>query len=156
MIYRWNGVRNFNITLKDSRHTLVECRGKGTQIAIPPSIHPATKMPYTATMELIDARNIVGELPDGLERKLRESFLDHGIDVGTSGNTKGVSLRASWARDNAMVSMAGILARGVERGERTLVERRWVRSRCGSKLHREGRWRRAVGRKGAAEGGSSS
>jgi len=119
--YRFEGERTFRI--KDSEgNMLVECLSQGTQIVLPPSIHPDTGKEYVANCPLIDVMGALPMLPKGVEGLLREALKAEGIDLSSSGNTKITSFVPAGARDNALVFNAGLLARAVTRGERTLVE----------------------------------
>jgi putative DNA primase/helicase len=51
LLYRWNGQKNFKLRLPDGRQP-VEFLGDGNQVVVPPSIHPETGRPYTATANL--------------------------------------------------------------------------------------------------------
>jgi len=119
--YRFEGERTFRV--KDAEgNMLLECLSKGTQIVLPPSIHPDTGMPYTANCELVDVIGALPALPRNVETILREALKSAGFELSTSGNTKITSFVPAGARDNALVYNAGLLARAVTRGERTLVE----------------------------------
>jgi len=119
--YRYKEQRTFQI-LGPDRKPLVECLSRGRQVALPPSIHPDTQRPYLSNVPLLDVISVLPELPKDVEIVLREAFRDAGIDVQSSGNIQVSSFIPAGARDNAMVSHAGILARAVTRGERGLLE----------------------------------
>src|SRR5690606_20503740 len=95
---------------------------KGTQIVLPPSIHPDTGKEYVANVPLVDVMGSLPALPKGVEGMLREALKAEGIELSSSGNTKITSFVPAGARDNALVYNAGLLARAVTRGERSLVE----------------------------------
>ncbi|WP_181176983.1 MULTISPECIES: phage/plasmid primase, P4 family [unclassified Mesorhizobium] len=119
--YRFEGERTFRI--KDSKgEMLLECLSKGTQIVLPPSIHPDTGKAYAANCELTEVIGALPALPKGVEGMLREALKVEGFELSSSGNTKITSFVPAGARDNALVYNAGLLARAVTRGERTLVE----------------------------------
>lgn len=119
--YRFEGERTFRI--KDaSGAMLLECLSKGTQIVLPPSIHPDTGRAYEANCELLEVIGALPPLPKNVELLLREALKAEGIELSSSGNTKITSFVPAGARDNALVFNAGLLARAVTRGERTLVE----------------------------------
>ncbi|RWI11506.1 bifunctional DNA primase/polymerase [Mesorhizobium sp.] len=119
--FRFEGERTFRV--KDSNGAmLLECLSKGTQIVLPPSIHPDTGKAYSSNCDLIDVIGALPALPKGVEGLLREALKSEGFDLSTSGNTKITSFVPAGARDNALVYNAGLLARAVTRGERSLVE----------------------------------
>lgn len=121
LAFRFEGERTFRI--KDSTGAmLLECLSKGTQIVLPPSIHPDTGKEYTANCDLVDVMGALPALPKNVESLLREALKAEGIELSSSGNTKITSFVPAGARDNALVYNAGLLARAVTRGERTLVE----------------------------------
>lgn len=120
-VYKYNGERTTRIKSSEGA-MIVEILSKGTQFVLPPSIHPETQRPYTANADLVDVIDKVLPLPMDFEKVLREAFSAKGIDVN-SGNRAKISVHVpAGARDNALVAHAGILARGVTRGERTLLE----------------------------------
>lgn len=67
--------RTFRIKDIDGK-SLVECLAKGTQIVLPPSIHPETLRPYTATCDLWTVKRDIYEgkksLPAGWDEGLSE------------------------------------------------------------------------------------
>ncbi|TIW23044.1 MAG: hypothetical protein E5V65_02340 [Mesorhizobium sp.] len=121
LAYRFEGERTFRI--KDSKgQMLLECLSKGTQIVLPPSIHPDTGKAYTANCDLTEVMGSLPALPKNVESMLREALKAEGIELSSSGNTKITSFVPAGARDNALVYNAGLLARAITRGERTLLE----------------------------------
>ncbi len=120
-IYRWSGERTARI--KDSEGNMIcEILSKGTQFVLPPSIHPDTKMPYTANCNLWEVAKNAPPLPPDFERVLKSAFREAGIEVSTGANNKTISFVPAGARDATMVWMAGLFARSVVRGERSLVQ----------------------------------
>ncbi|MES0134496.1 phage/plasmid primase, P4 family [Mesorhizobium sp. M0016] len=121
-IYRFVGERTCRI--KHSDGTMIcEILSKGTQIVLPPSIHPETKRPYTANCNLFDVIGAIPALPLGIEDLIRGCLQDLGIEVSVGGgNNKVTTFVPAGARDNTMVWHAGLLARAVTRGERSLLE----------------------------------
>lgn len=119
--YRFNGIQTFRIK-DERRNALVEVLSTGTQVVLPPSIHPKTKAPYFATADLLEVHDNLPVLPQEIEAILRGSLIEGGISLSSSGWTKVSEFIPSGARDNVMVQQAGILARAVTRGERTLLE----------------------------------
>lgn len=121
MVYRYNGERTFRIKTRKEQ-MLCELLSKGAQVVLPPSIHPDTERPYTENVPLLDVISIVPSLPEGIETTLREALQREGFDISISGWSKISTFVPAGARDNSMVAHAGILARAVTRGERTLLE----------------------------------
>jgi putative DNA primase/helicase len=120
-VYRYSGERTFRI--KDvNNNTILECLSQGAQVVLPPSIHPDTQMPYTATCDLVEVKDQVRTLPEGVEVLLRQALIDAGFELATQGYTKVAAWVPAGSRDTQMTSVAGILSRAVIRGERTLVE----------------------------------
>ena len=120
-VYKYSGERTFRI--KDiNNNTILECLSQGAQVVLPPSIHPDTQKPYTANCELVDVLDQVKRLPEGVEVLLRQALIDAGYELATQGYTQVSKWVPAGARDTQMTAMAGILSRGVIRGERTLVE----------------------------------
>lgn len=126
-IYRFNGETTRRFHSKDGR-SICEILSSGTQIVLPPSIHPDTKRPYVADTDLWspEVLGAVKQLPLGFEDILLESLREAGIDVG-AGKNGGVSggvvdIVPQGHRDNKMIWHAGLLARAVTRGERTLLQ----------------------------------
>lgn len=121
-IYRYTGERTTRIKGADGA-MICEILSKGTQIVLPPSIHPDTKRAYTANAPLYEVLGAVPKLPLGIEDIIRGALGDIGIEVSVgSGNNKTVTFVPAGARDNQMVYMAGLFARAVLRGERNLLQ----------------------------------
>ena len=120
-VYKWNGERTQRIKASDGT-MIVEILSKGTQFVLPPSIHPDTMLPYTANANLYEVLDKVLPLPMDFENVLRDAFAAKGIDVSRTNKAKISVFVPAGARDNALVAHAGILARSVTRGERTLLE----------------------------------
>ena len=120
-VYRYNGERTTRIK-EASGGMICEILSKGTQFVLPPSIHPDTGMPYTANCDLLTVHKSLPTLPPDFERTLREELKSIGIETTNGANNKITVFVPAGARDNTMVWHAGLLARAVLRGERTLVE----------------------------------
>lgn len=111
-IYRYSVEQTTRI--KDANgSTLVEILSQGSQIVLPPSIHPDTQKPYTANCNLYELDpNTIPTLPPNFEKVLREAFKAAGIEVssgaGHGGFTKVVP---AGARDSKMVD-GGALCSG--------------------------------------------
>ncbi len=103
---------------------VVEILAKGTQIVIPPSIHPDTGMAYTADGDLVKVaaacRKV--QLPDNLEELIRAALSREGLEVVGKGIFRATSWVPKGSRDVTVTTHAGILARDVQRGARTLAE----------------------------------
>ena len=129
-IYRWTGERTARI--KDENGAMIcEILSKGTQFVLPPSIHPDTKMPYTANGDLWEIAKDAPPLPMDFERVLKSALKEAGIKVSQGTGHKTLNFVPAGARDATMIYMAGLFARGVLRGERNLVQalgemRAWV------------------------------
>lgn len=120
-IYKYNGERTNRIKGSDGA-MICEILSKGTQIVLPPSIHPDTGRPYVANAPLYEVLGIVPNLPGDIENIIRGALGAIGVEVSVgSGNNKTVTFVPAGARDNQMVYMAGLFARAVIRGERTLL-----------------------------------
>lgn len=121
LIYRYNGERTTRIKAADGT-MICEILSKGTQIVLPPSIHPDTKLPYRANCDLYEVLGAVPDLPEGIETIIREALRSAGVEVGSNSGGKITTFVPSGARDNAMVWHAGLLSRAITRGERTLLQ----------------------------------
>lgn len=122
MVYRWNGERTTRIKNGADGSMICEILSKGTQIVLPPSIHPDTGKPYSANCPLYEVCKAVPDLPPGVEGLIREALRKVGIEVSVGSNNKITTFVPAGARDNAMVWHAGLLSRAILRGERTLVQ----------------------------------
>lgn len=118
-LYRFGGQRTARIKTSDGK-VLCEILSAGTQVVLPPSIHPTTQKPYVANCELLDVLGDVPSLPEDIEVVLRKAFIAAGFELSTHGNTKISEWTPAGARDSQMVSHAGILARAITRGERSV------------------------------------
>ena len=134
LAYKLNGQKACKI--KDSEgHMIVEILAQGNQVVLPPSIHPDTGMPYTATGDLFDMLDQLPVLPQDIEAKLREALVEAGIQLSASGWTRMTDYVASGSRDIKMTAVAGVFANGITRGELSLKEaidrmRAWHASCC--------------------------
>lgn len=120
-IYRWTNERTARIKDEDG-NMICEILSKGTQFVLPPSIHPDTKMPYTADGNLWEIAKNAPPLPFEFEKVLKSALKEAGIKVSSGSNNKTTSWVPAGARDATMVGMAGILSRAVLRGERSLLQ----------------------------------
>jgi P4 family phage/plasmid primase-like protien len=120
-MFRYSEHRTFRI--RDvTGASIVELLSKGTQVVLPPSIHPDTQAPYVANSDLLAVAGDLPVLPDNIEQILRDALVGAGVVLSTRGMTKMTEFVAAGGRDSAMVAEAGIWARAVTRGERTLQE----------------------------------
>lgn len=101
---------------------LVEFLAKGTQIVLPPSIHPDTQLPYTATGFLPDMLASIPYISKDIETIIRGGLSEEGIELSTRGSAKMVEWVAAGNRDSSLVSICGLEARAVIKAERTLHE----------------------------------
>jgi putative DNA primase/helicase len=120
-IYKWNGERTARIKAEDGS-MICEILSKGTQFVLPPSIHPDTKQPYTANANLWEVARNAPPLPFEFEKQLKSALREAGVNVSTAGGNKTASFVPAGARDATMTWMAGLLARSVLRGERSLLQ----------------------------------
>ena len=122
-VYRFNGERTTRIKAS-SGGMICEILSKGTQFVLPPSIHPDTGLPYTANSNLWEVFKSAPTLPVGIEDFIRSGLKDIGVEVaiGGAGAGKITQFVPAGARDNTMVWHAGLLARAVLRGERSLLQ----------------------------------
>jgi putative DNA primase/helicase len=123
LAYRYSGFKTFRI--KDrSGAMLVEGLSTGTQCVLPPSIHPDTKRPYEADVDLFDPAVLAQllHLPPDIEGILRAALDAEGIELSLSGSTKVSDYVASGARDVTMIGVAGVNAQGILRGEQSFSE----------------------------------
>lgn len=120
-VYRYTEEKTSRIKDADNK-TLVEILSRGTQMVLPPSIHPDTQLPYIANCPLVDVLDRVVPLPRDFEVRLRQGMIDAGIKLSSRGSVKVTQWVPSGGRDSALVALAGLQARGVVKGERTLIE----------------------------------
>jgi putative DNA primase/helicase len=131
--YRFNNQTTQQI-LNSEGKPLVEILGKGRQIVLNPSIHPDTGKPYVANCDLFDVVDLLPILPPDVDALIRGALEEQGLELSQGGGGGKVSVFVpAGQRDNNLVAHAGILARGVARGERTLLEalaeiKEWVES----------------------------
>lgn len=125
LIYKYDGQPIIRIKYRDEngkQQSLVEMLGAGSQIVLPPSIHPKTKQPYHSNKDLIDCLGDVRSLPPNIEQILRDALGQAGIAVGSAAFGAVTDYVSTGNRDNSLVSMAGLFARDVLKGEKTLLE----------------------------------
>jgi P4 family phage/plasmid primase-like protien len=120
-MFRYNGERTTRIKDKDG-NTLMEMLARGAQVVLPPSIHPDTQRPYEANCELLSVLDQLVPLPREFDTMLRKGLIAAGFELSSAGANKVSEWVPSGGRDSALTSMAGLLARAVVKGERTLLE----------------------------------
>lgn len=119
-IYRWSGERTARIKAEDGS-MICEILSKGTQFVLPPSIHPDTKQPYTANCDLWGVAKSAPPLPMDFEKLLKGALKEAGVATST-GSGRTLDWVPAGARDSTMVWHAGLLARAVLRGERSVLQ----------------------------------
>ena len=136
LAYKWTDEQTKRIHSEDKNlGTLVEVLATGTQIVLPPSIHPDTKKPYVADSDLAEvvSKGLLRPLPPDFVNALRAGLEQLGYKLKRPGIAKVSAFVPAGERNVRMTSFAGVMARGVQRGERTLLEAinemgEWVRS----------------------------
>lgn len=124
MAFKYSGIRTFRIRTKENK-TIVEYLSKGTQVVLPPSIHPDTGLPYVANCELYDVIDQLPALPDNIEDKLRailSTVID--LDVNKTGASKFKLTEKipQGGRDIKMNQFAGYQAHAVMKAELSVKE----------------------------------
>ncbi|MFC7661701.1 hypothetical protein ACFQWF_01700 [Methylorubrum suomiense] len=125
LVYKYDGQPIIRIKYRDDEgklQSLVEMLGAGSQIVLPPSIHPKTVLPYRANADLVDVLDRVQSLPANIEQRLRDVLEKAGLKVGSRAFGSVTDYVSTGNRDNHLVAMAGLFARNVLRGEKTLLE----------------------------------
>jgi putative DNA primase/helicase len=130
MIYKWRDHKTARIRDENDK-SIVEILSRGTQIVIPPSIHPDTGRPYYENMPLLEVLALTPVLPGDADIIIRGSLADRGVKVSRNTKVGLTTFVPAGSRDNALVSNAGLYAMAVARGERTLKDalsqmRQWV------------------------------
>lgn len=121
LAFKYNGTKTFRI--KDySGKSLIEHLSTRTQVVLPPSIHPDTKLPYTSDTNLWDVKDQLPTLSPEIENMIRGMLTDLGYQLSTTGWTKVTDWVPAGARDVTMIKIAGMYAHAVLRGERSVLE----------------------------------
>ena len=121
MLFKYTGQKTFRI--KDVEGvTICELLSAGTQIVIPPSIHPNTQRPYTANADLSEVIKDLPVLNPETETILRQALMDNGVTLSHTGWTRTTDYVSQGSRDVKMTTMAGFFAAGVTRGELSVKE----------------------------------
>lgn len=124
--YRYNPAihegKGFKIYEHGSDHPLVEILSEGQQVVLPPSIHPETLKPYTATSNLYEVVDNLPPLPNDIEERLRSALSNH-VELRSKKESFAISAKVSLgSRDTALTRFAGLCALYVLKGERTLKD----------------------------------
>lgn len=119
--------KNFQLVAEDGQGiegNLVEFKWNGSQVVVPPSIHPDTDKPYEATSHLYEVFDQLPMIFPDIRQTFLAAFTAAGIRVKSKESSKlnTAVVVAKGARDNNMTAHAGLMARTVVRGERTLQE----------------------------------
>jgi putative DNA primase/helicase len=112
LAYRFEGQRNFKLRGADGG-MICEFLGLGNQVVLPPSIHPDTGQPYTASANLWDVLDKLPYLGEDIEDKLRGLLGAKGFEIGAGGRSGPVDIVPAGERDVQMIRYAGYLARVV-------------------------------------------
>jgi P4 family phage/plasmid primase-like protien len=112
LAYRFEGQKNFKLRGADGG-MICEFLGLGNQVVLPPSIHPDTGQPYTASANLWDVLDQLPLLGEDIEDKLRALLGLKGYELGAGGRSSPIDLVPAGERDVQMVRHAGYLARVV-------------------------------------------
>jgi putative DNA primase/helicase len=121
-LYRFSGEQTTRF--RNESGTLCELLSIGSQVVLPPSIHPDTGKPYTANCDLDQVINALPSLPVDWADLIRKGLRSLGHEVGTGAGQKlnSVEYVPAGTRDVQMTAYAGMMARAVIRGERTLAQ----------------------------------
>jgi phage/plasmid-associated DNA primase len=119
--FRFNGERSFRIKDEDGA-SILEVLSSGTQVVLPPSIHPDTQLPYEANAPLYEVLDRLNPLPANFEGAVRKALIDEGYKLTTRGQTKLIEWVPAGGRDSALVSVAGLTARDILSGRISLLE----------------------------------
>jgi len=120
-VFKWAGEKTFRIKDQDKK-TLCELLCAGTQVVLPPSIHPDTGRPYSANCELLDVLKQVPPLPRDFERTLRAALQFKGVKLSVSGSSAITEWTPRSSRDTRYTAVSGTYARDVVTGKRKLLE----------------------------------
>ena len=104
LMYGWNGEGNFKVRSHDGRQP-VEFLGKGNQVILAPSIHPETRLPYTASANLWE---VLGDIPS-LPANFDKALLLRALGLDSRPSSAATSSVKQGARHNALTSYAGQL-----------------------------------------------
>ncbi len=121
--YKYNTKIDKKVQIHDSAgRIVVELISNGSQIVLPPSIHPKTMKEYTANCELVDVLNDLPPVPDDLEERLRVAIAQVVPlqDKSHRGRFRGIDVVPAGSRDIQMTRHAGHQARMIMSGDTNL------------------------------------
>lgn len=123
LLYKRNPkLKNRNIKAADGS-MIVELLCNARQMVLPPSIHPKTKLPYTANRDLLEALPNLVPLPDDVEDRIRAALINAGVKLSQSGVRYGPTEYISrGGRDNMMTHLAGRYAFDIRMGNLTVKD----------------------------------
>lgn len=119
--YKYTGHKTFRIKTEQGL-SLVELLSTGTQVVLPPSIHPETQRAYEANCNLWEVIDQLPELDPQIEELMRGGLRAAGQKLSLTGSAKLTDWVPVGQRDVKMTSLAGLFAHSVLRGERSLLE----------------------------------
>lgn len=122
LAYKFSNLPTFRLDTAEGKR-IVEYLSSRTQVVLPPSIHPDTRLPYTANCNLYDVLDKLEVLPQNLEDLLRVACSTV-VEMQRKGSSKfrysdKISLGA---RDTKMNQHAGFAATKVLSGEQSLIQ----------------------------------
>lgn len=113
--YKWNDKVPSTFIKDKNNKNLIEVKAKGTQIVIPPSIHPDTLKPYVANCELLDVIDQLPELPFDVVDRIRAAIAPY-VELGSkTAKFNSLEFIPTGARDNKLTQFAGQLSYSVFR-----------------------------------------
>lgn len=121
LAFKYSGIRTFRIKTAQGE-SICELLSERTQVVLPPSIHPTTKLPYKANCDLLDVIDELPTLDPQIENILRGALKQHGVELSLAGSSKITDYVSTGSRDTSLTEKAGLFAFAVMRGERTLKE----------------------------------
>lgn len=122
LAYKHNpNVSSFRIHNK-TKGSLLEYLSSGTQVVLPPSIHPDTQKPYTANCHLYEVVDQLVDLPDDFEQVCRKLLTDLGYDVSSKSTVSPLTdFIPAGNRDNEITRIAGLLSHDLLSGKISLL-----------------------------------
>lgn len=121
LAFRYTGAKTFRISTR-ALGSICEFLSEGTQVVLPPSIHPDTLKPYVANCDLLSVIDNLQPVGEDFEEKLRKALTDVGLDLSNKGYGKMTDYIPAGFRDSAITSKAGVFAYDVRKGLITLKE----------------------------------
>lgn len=116
-VYKYGGQRLKHIKDKNGVG-IVDILSSGSQIVLPPSIHPDTQKPYVENVSLLDVLDQVLPIDKDIYEKLVAALRSAGVEIKESSgkNFSTINFVSAGSRDNEMTLHAGLLASEVRRG----------------------------------------